>query len=250
MKINTDINILGGLTNWGLINKFIPKVNQFDQMQEPTGIYSGIRTQKSVQRFERAIRKTLLHFESPDLKNLYTTILAEEGISPDCMLMLFWNTSRNNELFWYLNQEVFFPFFYSGKLMIRKEDVKACILELKEKEPQLKGWSLETIDVVARKYLALLKHFSLVTPTYLKEILHPYYTDRVFILFIYWIKAVEKRSNLLESSWLEYALSERGVFLDRLMKKKYAPYYSFTYTGNSLSVNLLLDYSRIYHAIK
>src|SRR5205085_8375486 len=118
------------------------------------------------------------------------------------LLMLFWNSSVNNDLFNYLNAHVYFPSFYSGRLVIKKEEVAACIKELKETEVIVQGWTIVTIETVARKYLTLLKKFNLMEGSLNKAIIHPYLNDKMFVMFVYWITAIEVRSNLLESEWL------------------------------------------------
>jgi len=51
---------------------------------------------------------------------------------------LFWNASANNELFNYLNEKVFFPAFYSGRVVHKNDEVVACIKDLKLTEDDLK----------------------------------------------------------------------------------------------------------------
>jgi hypothetical protein len=83
-----------------------------------------------------------------------------------------------------------------------------------------------------------------------KTIVHPYLNDKMFILFVYWITAVENKSNLLESEWLKYSFYERPVFIERLMQKKFTKYFNILYTGDKLKIETLIPYSTIYHVIK
>lgn len=191
-----------------------------------------------------------MYYKNENIDELVTSVLNSERLSADSLLMLFWNTSTNNELFHYLNIHVFFLAFYSGKLLLKKEDVIACIMDLREKEEQLKSWSPETIDTVARKYLALLKHFNLLTASLSKKILHPYLNDRMFVLFVYWLKAQDNLSNILNSEWLKYSFCDQSVFTDRLMLKKYKDYYNFTFTGDKLNIETIHSFKTIYNVIK
>lgn len=250
MKINSDINILGSLPDWNLINVFLKE--SIDAMLKNGGIYSytSIKTDKSVKRFEKAITATFLQYKNDEIQYLLKSILHEEEISNDSLFMLFWNGSVNNELLHYLNIHVYFPAFYSGRLVLKKEEVSACIIELKETEQGIKNWTIETINTVGRKYLTLLKKLNLMEGSQNKTIVHPYLNDKMFVLFVYWITAIESKSNLLESEWLKYSFFDRPVFIERLMQKKFSNYFQLLYTGDKLNIEALVPYSTIYHDIK
>lgn len=250
MNINSDINILGGLPDFNLITHFLFEVKGESGSLAGHHTFTSIKTDKAVKRFERAITGTLLHCPNKDSASLVHSILSSESISHDSLLMLFWNASWNNELFGYLNTQVYFPAFYSGRLIIRKEEVAACIKELKETEELVQDWTIMTIETVARKYLTLLKKFNLMEGGLNKKILHPYLTDKMFVLFIYWMKSIETKPNLLESSWLKYCFCEQPVFIDRVLQKKFAEFYQLTFTGDQLKIETTLPYENIYYAIK
>ncbi len=72
----------------------------------------------------------------------------------------------------------------------------------------------------------------------------------MFILFVYWLKAIESKPNLLESEWLKYCFSEKTVFIERLMQKKFTKYYQLNYTGDKLKIETEMPFSTIYHVIK
>ncbi len=250
MKINTDINILGSLPDWNLINVFLK--DSIGNLGAGGGIntYTAIKTDKSVKRFEKAISGTLINFYNRDIEALIRKILSEENISQDSLFLLFWNSSFNNELLHYLNTQVYFPSFFSGRLILKKEEISACIKDLKETEPVLSNWTIETIDTVARKYLTLLKKFNLMEGTLNKKILHPYLNDKMFVHFVYWITAIESKPNLLESEWLKYSFCERPVFIERLMQRKFSKYFELLYTGDKLKIETLVPYETIYHDLK
>ena len=83
-----------------------------------------------------------------------------------------------------------------------------------------------------------------------KIIVHPYLSDKIFVLFVYWLTTIESKSNLLESEWLKYSFSEKTVFIERLMQKKFAKYFQLNYTGDKLKIETTIPYSTIFHAIK
>jgi hypothetical protein len=249
VEINSDINILGGLPDFDLILHFLNKESSQSETQ-PHYTYTSIKTDKSVKRFENAITRTFLQHSNKNAELLIRSILSAEALSHSGQMMLFWNASFNNELLHYLNVHVYFPAFYSGKLILKKEEVSACLKELRETESQIREWTVATIETVARKYLTFLKKLALMDGSLKKVIVHPYLDDKIFVFFIYWLKAIESNPNILESEWLKYSFCERQVFIERLMQKKFSKYFQLHYTGDKLKIETTVPYEIIYDAIK
>lgn len=250
MKINSDINVLGGLPDFDLVNYFLFQNNAFKATIPDHYTYTAIKTDESVRRFERAILGTLIKFKSENIKDLIKSVLLAESTSPNSMLFLFWNASVNNELLHYLNSKVYFPAFYSGRFIIKKEEASACIIELKETEPIVRDWSIGTVETVGRKYLTLLKKFNLLEGSLNKKIVHPYLSDKMFVLFIYWLNAIEQNTNLLKSDFIKYCFCEHQVFLERVLHRKFLTYFDLTYTGDKLKIETSIPYIDIYDAVK
>ena len=250
MIINSDLNILGGLPDWNLINVFLKE--SIGTLRKGGGIhtYTAIKTDKSVKRFEKAISATLIKFCNAEVEILVRNVLDGEKITNDSLLLIFWNASFNNELLNYLNTEIYFLAFYSGRISIKQDEVVACLKDLKERENELKKWSDSTLQTTASKYLTLLKKFHLMEGSLNKTIIHPYLNDKMFILFVYWLTATESKSNWLENEWLQYSFCERPVFIERLMLKKFAKYFQLNYTGDKLKIETTIPYEKIYDAIK
>jgi len=249
VKINSDINVLGSLPDWNLINVFLKE--NISSLSKVGGIhnYTAIKTDKSVKRFEKAISATLIKFCDAKVETLVREMFRSENISNDSLILIYWNASFNNELLNYLNKQTYFIAFYSGRISIKHDEVAACLKDLKEREFELKKWSDSTLLTTASKYLTLLKKFHLMEGSQKKTILHPYLNDKMFILFVYWITAVEIKSNLLESEWLKYSFCEKSVFIERLMQKKFAKYFQLNYTGDKLKIETTMPYEKIYYAI-
>lgn len=249
MTINSDINVLGSLPDWSLIKVFLTE--DMDSINEKGGIhaYTAIKTDKSVRRFEKAIKDTLISFKHPYLEKIVKPAIKSDNISADTLLLLFWNASANNDLLFYLNEQVFFPAFYSGRVSIRTDEVVACIMDLKHQEEAKIKWSDITIKTTASKYLTLLKKFGLMEGAINKSIIHPHLSDEMFVLFAYWIAAISDKPNLVDSGWLQYCFSEKQLFLDRLLQKKFSKYYNVVYTGDKLSIEPIIPYKSIYEHI-
>jgi len=249
MTINSDINILGGLPDWNLIRLFmndnIESLNQVGGHRS----YTAIKTDKSVKRFEKAITGTLLTFRSKELEYLFKDIVTKESISNDSLFLIFWNASNNNELLNYLNESIYFPALYSGRVAIKKTEVEACLNELKQTEPEIRKWADSTIEVTARKYLTLLKKFNFMDGAINKTIKSNYLSDKMFVIFIFWLLSVEQKPNILESPWLKYCFLEKQSFLDRVMQKRFSTYYTLNYNGDRLKIEPVISYQNIYNEL-
>ena len=246
MNINSDINILGSMADWNLIRVFMMDKVLYET-DENIHEFTHIKTQGSVRRFVRAINRTFLHFKNQDVEHLYLSLIEAEQLSGDALLFLFWNASANNDLVRYLTEKVYFPAFYGGRITIRKEKVEACILELKSTEIELQDWTLETIKTTARKYISLLGKFGLMEGAKSKEIRHPHLSDKMFILYAYWLTAINETSNLINSPWLSFNFMEKQVFIERLLQKRFSKYINVIYTGDRLTIEPVLPYTEIYH---
>jgi len=250
MNINSDINVLGSLSDFGLIEVLMNKNIKSLNINETRQAYTSIKTIKSFKRFENAINSSIIKFCNKNIEILIRNIVENEGISPESLLILFWNASVNNELLDYLNENVYFPALYSGRGTIKKDEVAACIKELKQTEISLQTWSDSTTETIASKYLTFLKKFNLMEGRVNKAISHNYISDKELILFAYWLLAVVDKPNILESRWLKYCFIEKEMFIQRIMQKKFMKYYNFDYDGDKLKIETTFSYGEIYNELK
>lgn len=251
MNINSDVNILGSLSDWNLISWVASKNEDFTINKADKHQFTTIKTTKSLTTNLKVIKDNFLILKESNCQNLILSILRADGISKDSLIALFWSASANNELLFHLNEKVYFPAFYSGRVSIKNDEVIACLKELRQTEEQLKKWSDSTIATTASKYLTLLKKFGLMEGTQNKNIVHPYLSDSLFILFVYWIAAITQKPNLLGNEWLNYCFSEKQAFLDRLLQKKFTKFFNVIYTGDKLHLEPVISYDTIYeHSTK
>ena len=246
MNINSDINVLGSLLDFNLIAVLLNKKSHLIDSNETSQSYTSIKTIKSYKRFVSSINNSLLKFSNQKIADLVQTVFKNEGLSPNCLLLLFWNASVNNELLDYLNRNGYFPALYRGRVSLKKDEAAACLKELKQTEQDLQKWSDSTINTTASKYLTLLKKFNLIKGGLEKTITTPYVGDKEIVLFVYWLLTVEDKPNLLENSWLQYGFLEKEAFTQQIMQKKFMKYFNLQYSGNNLKIELILSYKELY----
>jgi len=249
MNINTDINILGSILDLNLINNVLQSQKVGASGNTVNLSNTKLKTTRSLQRYERAIKNTLVYFNNGEVSELFESIFFKDGLSENCLALLFFNASFNNDLLGYFNHNIFFPAFFGGRIAIKKDEIIACINDLKQSEDSVKEWSDSTIDVVARKYLALLEKFYLLEGGRNKTIRHKYIDDNQLILFLYWLIKIESKSNLLESKWLPYCFLDNETFIKQVLQKKYMKYINVVYTGDSMILKTLISYKDIYNEL-
>ena len=83
MHINSDINVLGSLPDWNLIKVFLSE--DMDSIKEKGGIhtYTAIKTDKSVKRFEKAIKATLIQNKKAEVETIIRQAIKKNGTSAD-----------------------------------------------------------------------------------------------------------------------------------------------------------------------
>lgn len=247
MSSNSSINILGGMPDWELIIHFMKEVDNQDrnEVAESHYAYTSIKTTQAVSRFKRAIVDTFLKYRSPSIKLLIQKSLYKDGLSSDNLLLLFWHSSSNNVVLEYLNENVFFPAFYSGRVSMKGNEPMVCLKDSGLEE--IKNWSDYTLEKVSTKYLTLLKKFGLMEGRITKQLIHPHLSDRMFILFVFWLTQIESQPNLLQSKWLKYSFMEEQFFIERLLKKKFVRFFNIIYTGDKLSAEPQFEINTIFN---
>lgn len=245
MHINSNINILGGLPEFELIKTFLIDLdNQGKSHLE----YSDIRTLKAVNRFKKAIQESFVS-KTVDINNLFLPYLKEKSINEN-LYFLFLLFSFNNDLFKYLNDTVFFPVYYSGRRIIKKEEVEICLKDLQKTNEKLGNWSDSTITTTASKYLTLLKKFGLLKGVQKKEIIYKNLSSEEFLVFIYFLSIAEENSNKINSEWIKYSFYENEFFLQKVLEKQLLRYIEVQYNGDNLKLKPIVNYDKLYETLK
>ena len=245
MHINSNINILGGLPEFDLIKTFILG---FDNQGKSHNEYSDIRTLKAVNRFKKAIKDSFVS-GNENINNLFLPLLKEKNINEN-QYFLFLLFSFNNDLFKYLNDTVFFPVYYSGRRIIKKEEVEICLKDLQKTNETLASWSESTITTTASKYLTLLKKFGLLSGAQKKEIVYKNPTSEEFLVFLYFLIIAEENSNKINSEWIKYSFYENEFFLQKVLEKQLLRYIEVQYNGDNIKLKPIVNYDKLYETLK
>lgn len=250
MDINSDINILGGVPDYNLIRVYIAGEAKDKSSDEIQREYTTIKTEKAFKRFQRAIDKSMNSFKTVELKEMIQTLCNVQSLDETILLLFFWNMSVNNEMFAYLNEQVYFPILFSGRTGVTTEEVLACLKELKQREEALQKWSDSTMTTTASKYLTLMKKLGLVDGGIKKRIMHKNLSDKQFLLFIYWLMQAEESTNLSDSIWMKYGFMEKTFFIERCLQNKYRQYININFNGEILRAEPIMTYEEICHEYK
>ena len=249
MTINTDINIIGSILDLNIISNML----EIDGKEIPGNNYdlstTKLKTTRSLKRYTRAIKNTLIYFKNQEIKDLFIEVFVNEALSEDCLMILFLNVSVNNDLLNYFNQNIYFPAYFSNRTHIQKDEIIAAINDLKQSEDAVKKWSDSTIDILSRKYLALLQKFNLLGSGRNKPIKRTIINDKQLILFIYCLLKIETKTNIIESKWLIYCLLEKEIFKERVLQKKFMKYFRVMYTGNAMKLEPHFLYKDVYYEL-
>lgn len=245
MNINSNINILGGLPELELIKTFILG---FDNQGKSHNEYSDIRTLKAVNRFKKAIKDSFVS-GNENINNLFLPLLKEKNINEN-QYFLFLLFSFNNDLFKYLNDTVFLPVYYSGRRIIKREEVEICLRDLQKNNEILASWSGSTITTTASKYLTLLKKFGLLSGVQKKEIVYKNLSSEEFLVFLYFLTIAEENSNKINSEWIKYSFYENEFFLQKVLEKQLLRYIEVQYNGDNLKLKPIVNYDKLYETLK
>lgn len=232
MDINSDINILGGVPDYNLIRVYIAGEAKDKSSDEIQREYTTIKTEKAFKRFQRAIDKSMNSFKTAELRDMIQTLCSMEALDETMLLLFFWNMSVNNEMFAYLNEQVYFPILFSGRIIVTAEEVLACLKELKQEEEALQKWSDSTMKIIASKYLTVMKKLGLLDGGIKKKIVYKNLSDKQFLLFVYWLMQAEETTNLSDSSWMKYGFMEKPCFIERCLQNKDRQFINISFNGD------------------
>ena len=247
---DTTINIIGGLRDIGVIYKAIDSYfSEEDTLHDLISVRNelNLRTERSRERIERAIRRGFLTFISEEHKELIHNYFIREESLPDRELVLFWQFSLSNKLFREISTTVFVKIYFSGRTVLSKDDIVAYLKEFLSQNKQLNlQWSEKTIDTLSSKYLNLMSKLNFLEGARKKTFRHIWVADESLVLFLYFARLQNPENrNILENEFLPLSFVPPVDILDRLKKLSMKGYFDMNFNGVDLNIELTHSYKGI-----
>lgn len=241
MNYNTDINILGGIPDYQLLYVALPILVKDESNLREILINNNefnFRTERSRQRFLTVLKSALISDNDKInelASNMFETLKNDE---PSQALLFFWLFSINNRLFYELNRDVYFKFYFQGRMEFPKEDVIAYLKDLISRTPELKGkWSESTIDTIAYKYLSVLKKLHLLKGSRKKTFELVSISDKLFAVFLHLYSYMDKKkSNFFEDEFAVFSFISEDNLVERIKRVAKKDWINMSMAGNNLKI--------------
>jgi hypothetical protein len=197
----------------------------------------------------KMIQDIFLTFHNDDHKDLFLSILFDKDFPIEIFPTLFWTASFNNTIFDYINKKLFLPCCLDANEKLSKEKMDLLIQDL------LKGGYFQNIppssvQFLSSNYFSIMKRFKLVKGLKYKIPAIKHYHDQWFVIFLYWLHAIDPRANLLQSNWFPYSLMTQESFLQRVQQNHFSSYYHPIIEGEKLTITPHHPYKDIYSILQ
>lgn len=226
-KIKSHINVLGGYKDFDTI-PFIIANGKLDLVE---------RTEESSGRYERAIRKTFLTFDSEAHRNLFMHAMSSKILSFEVKLrILALQFFTVDPLFKILYKDCFLKIVENGRAVITKHDIIAFLKEKINLEALDINWSDATINTVSRKFLTILKKLGYVDGNAKKRVVNVYNDPDFLSFFHYWLVAANDASNVLNSEYFPILMISKEKYLFLMKQDEMCKKIDWQYTGSRFTI--------------
>ena len=254
-RINSDINIIGSIPDFSLIQAslelFAQGKGQVDLKElVVTNNTFDFRTESARTRFLTAVSGSILVFANETHKALIENLFNTPGHETLKRKVVFWQLLFGNELFLSISKNVYAKAYFSGRTTLNGKEVFAYLKELQTASPKLKSFSDSTLDRIASKYLTILKKLEMVSGVVKKQILNVRLTEYEILFFVYLVMSVDSvNRDILKNPYREFFFLDKTELVQALKNIKYMPYIDLTSTGETLNVELKLSPKELVDAI-
>ena len=245
-KINSDINIIGSIPNFNLIEvalaHFAEGKGRLD-LKELLVTHNAFdfRTESARERFLRAVSGSILVFVNDTHRALIEGLFCAPGHENLKRRTIFWQLLAGNELFRLISKNVYAKAYFSGRATLAGEEIFAYLKDLQAGSPKLKTFSDSTLDKIASKYLTILKKLEMVKGVAGKRILNVRLSEQEVLFFVYFCLSVDEAGrDILKNPYQEFFFLEKAELVQALKSIKLMPFLDITSTGEAMNVNLKL----------
>lgn len=247
MKINSDINIIGGIPDFHLIEValtlFAKGKGQLDLKEQViTNNAFDFRTESTRKRFLEAVTRSILVFANETHQQLIESLFATPGLADLKRKAVFWQLLFGNDLFRLISINVYARAYFSGRTILVGKEVFAYLKDLQAAVTELKVFSDSTLETIASKYLTILKKLGMLEGAVKKRILNVRLSEHEVLFFAYFILSIDNTtSDLLKNPYRDFFFLEKADLVQALKSIKFMPVIDITATGEALNVALKLS---------
>ena len=233
---DSGINIMGSIPDYNVMLDYIS--DTYGDTDGSSGAFE-FRSEKSFKRFVSAIESCVLKFENDSHRKMFFEAIGNKEISTQERLMiLFWQLTYANKLFYRITSEVFMKAVYSGRVTMLAEEITTFLRYIKEAEPGELQWSEDTLKISGSKYLTILKKLGLAEGAVKKTIIHPVITSGLFVYFIRFAQQAVPGDKTLRNPYFVFAFNEEQNIVNRLKKIDNIQYWDVSQIGTEIIIDL------------
>jgi len=251
----SDINVIASIPDFNLINDVISAFANHkgeDYINDEIfkqNIY-GIRTLKSRERFLSAIKKVFIKFKTEEQQKVFYALFSQNNFINLKKIALYFQFAFNDQLFYELSSKVYMKLYTAGRLTASKDEFTAYLYNLKDKKPDIQNWSNSTIDIIASKYLTLLKKLGFLKGRFRKEFCTLDLDDLTIVYLTYLLKSLGNiNPDIMKNPYLDIFPYSRDNLYRRIKKISLVDYFTIYTLGYDLKVNLKYSYEEIVNVI-
>ena len=265
IKINTnkknkpiytsDINVIASIPDFNLINDVISAFAHEkgeDYINEEIfkqNVY-GIRTLKSRKRFLSAINKTFIKFKTEEHQKVFYALFSQNNFVNIKKIALYLQFAFNDQLFYELTSKVNMKLYKSGRLTVPKDEFTAYLYDLRDKNTDIKNWSNSTIDIIASKYLTLLKKLGFLKGRIRKEFCQIDIDDPTIVYLTYLLKSLgNKNPDIMKNPYINILPISQESLYKGIKKLSLVDYFTIFTLGHDLKINLKYGFEEIVNVI-
>lgn len=251
----SDINVIASIPDFNLINDVISafahhKGEEYINEEIFKQNVYGIRTLKSRERFLSAIKKVFIKFKNEEHQKVFYALFSQNNFINLKKIALYFQFSFNDQLFYELTSKVYMKLYTAGRLTASKDEFTAYLYDLRDKKPDIQNWSNSTIDIIASKYLTLLKKLGFLKGRFRKEFCTLDLDDPTIVYLTYLLKSLGNiNPDIMKNPYLDILPYSKDDLYRRIKKISLVDYFTIYTLGYDLKVNLKYSYEEIVNVI-